>query len=234
MQTDRTRFVPGVVRDLAAELHSDTGVEPEIDQMKPGAWRITMRNDRVLMTVDYKRKSSRSVKWAASKLWVDGQPRHLCRDPQEFIRLFNDPDSGGRKSWTPDPTPPERPVDEAPPAVQEMHAKLARGGHENAKVAYDDEGTWVVSLISGRLDLRVFYVDTAAGWRMPLNRPPVILKVEGEDRTGLLVHGIEDALRIIADESLAENAVAAPAIPRAQGAARSSSVEVRRATVIRR
>lgn len=233
LRTERVRYVPRFIQDQADELKDKTGHEPEIDQLDVRIWRITMRNKRVLMTVDYQRNTTtRKIEWKGSELFLDGKQRELCKSLDDFVTLFDHPD--GPPVWVPDPTPPEADLSEAPALVKRMYDQFREALPETlgeVKLGFTDH-EWIVFLVTETLDFRTFFEETGSGgWHLRKNKPMTLVE-EGQDYTHSIKNGIADVLKRLSQKP-GEVEPLVPG-PRREGkAARNVSVETRRASVYR-
>lgn len=89
-------YVPRAVAKLVQRIQDGTQRTPEVQKVGDRRYRVTVTNDRVHCTVDYKFTGNR-WDWANSKLTVDGKPHKIMPSPEAFFRLFHDPDSDGLK-----------------------------------------------------------------------------------------------------------------------------------------
>lgn len=116
-------FIPREVRRQAGELAEATGHDPHIEQLNDTRWRLTMRNERVFMTMDFRRVGPGRYRWAGSTLEVDGQPRPLAAGLREFTKLWRAP--GGVPA---EPLPAGRDIGDnepAPPVKSQMRGASA-------------------------------------------------------------------------------------------------------------
>lgn len=125
-------YLPRKVQELADDIQSNTDVPPTIDRITPHRYRITIANQRVHCTVDYKFTGNR-WEWADSKLVVDNKRRPIMESPAAFYRLFKDPDSDGLP--TAQPIPPLSPsLQQLDPRMEEALLARLKAIDENAIV----------------------------------------------------------------------------------------------------
>lgn len=238
---DRTArpFVPTIVREMSSDLLQATGEQPDVEQLSTGRWRITLANERVRLTIDYRNNGRGKFVWAASTLSVDGKARPLAKNFPDFVRIFRDPDQGeGDELAELPPMPPLRDPSTAPAEVQATYgllaAKFAPAGIDVA-VGFDGR-QWVIGIGERDNGLRCYYVRY--GKRRWANSPttPLQLVAKGKDMTAEASGALGKAIALLAEGMATPTTEAPPssgAVGKAASGARTNSVEVRRATVIR-
>ncbi|WP_030895432.1 hypothetical protein [Streptomyces sp. NRRL F-5053] len=95
-----TAVLPTQVTMARHELREATGQTPDIQRTSPLHYLLVLTSDRVALTLTWRRNYRGSWKLNNSTLTVDGTPRELARDLDDFVRIWNDPDvlsrPGGR------------------------------------------------------------------------------------------------------------------------------------------
>lgn len=89
-------YLPKKVAELIEDIRKNIDTEPLVDRVGDRRFRITIANDRVHCTVDYRFTGNR-WDWADSKLTVDGKRIDIMPSPAAFYRLYREPDSYGLK-----------------------------------------------------------------------------------------------------------------------------------------
>lgn len=89
-------YLPKKVAELVDDVRKNIDVEPNVDKVGDRRYRVTITNERVHCTVDYKFTGNR-WEWADSKLTVDGNRIAIMPNPAAFYRLFQNPDTFGLK-----------------------------------------------------------------------------------------------------------------------------------------
>jgi hypothetical protein len=230
-------YAPRVVHEYAARVLESVGQAPLIERVGTSRWRLTVANDRVCGTLDFKLSSGGRCVWAASALVVDGKRQEQpAEDLDHFGRIFRDPSNElDRRERAPAPMGEPisvRPVEEAPSAVREIYAALVNRLGDKATVQVGaDAHFWTLQVEAGvavlRLNYRLDPDDGSCG-----NGTPIQLVIDGQDRSDEVGDGIERALAMMLRPEVAPTN-APPPVNAIAGPARSNSVEVRRATVIR-
>lgn len=214
------RALPKVVRRYWEEAANATGITPSVETPEQGLWRMSVANERVCTTVDFRTDRTGKTKYADSTLTVDGQPRELARDAQELAQIFTHP-SGERVL---DPAPNNGTISAAPILVQRYFRNLTdRLGGASVTTGQKKDGTWVIGMDGPNAQLRLNFRH---------DHMHVELVVDGIDRTRDVEDSLEDALALVngilapIEDSQAPQGQPAPA-------ARSNAVETRRGTVLR-
>lgn len=231
---------PKQVRNRADDLGKATGHPPVIEQVRPDRWRVTMANDRVTMTIDYKPTNGRPPRWvwASSELYIDGvRQDELTNGFEHFVRVFKDPDEF--KNPHPTPVPLDTPLDEVsslddlPSMVRKSYLVLADKLGDDAVTVGRSRSYWVLQVVTGDATMRVNLIDTSGHGEWELDHQhPIQLVIGGRDFSDEVEGNIERAMGLIMKPAHQ----AAPGNPPVAGpapAARSNAVETRRQTVIR-
>lgn len=224
-------WMPADVRTWYDNIEYGTGQTPRVERIGDRRFRLTARNERVVMTLDLKMTGPGRWVWATSTLTVDGQRRQLAENAAAFYRLFRNPDVGGKLPVDPADEEPFEPYPlDDPPAIAvqnlvgQMTTRLAQldATVEAGRLA-DGTPLVVVTLPRGYLRVKV-------GAKLHMRAV-----IDGYDVTASAGESIEGALRVLLDAH--DPAKPAPSAPgrarRASGAQRNTSVEVRRQSVIR-
>lgn len=217
--------LPKQVRRYYGYLQEVLEIEPEAELLPSGAWRLSSANDRVRVTFDFARtRTGATSKFYESTLSVDGEPHELAHDWEQLKEIFDNPD--GKRDLGPLPEPV--PVEEAPPQIRSDYAIFDGKLGEDVRLGLDDKGQWVIAFTVETSQVRVHYHRHGKG---PYHQEIELVR-DGEDLTHLVRGGMGALLAL-----LSGGGGAAPEQPPTQGApvraARSNSVETRRATVIR-
>ena len=229
-----TMWVPPEVHRIELEIARHTGRAPQVERVNDRRYRLTHSNRRVHMTLDLKMTGPGRWKWAQSVLHVDGQRVPVMPTPEAYYRLFNEPDSGGREKVKLPPLEPY-PLEDAPPEDQLfLRACLARFAA--------DKRTSQLKVTVGRVD-----GSTALQIFDPAKQVTLLLALTGDglgvlssdrdgfDATGDLGDELNHALSLLGHERGVPKPMeyGSPGARRQHEAARLTSVEVRRQSVIR-
>ena len=230
--------LPVVIQHWVDGLHHHTGQMAEVKSVSKRLWRLTIANERVCMTMDFKQSSKGRVRRGNSTLTVDGKPRRLARDVHEFARIFRNPDE---KPEIP-PMPPLRPLKEAPQKVQHIYHNLARRICQVAEAKEivaalqlgSDGRRWTVCLETDNAIMRMHFArGKGKTWSVDA-RDPMQLFVDGEDCFDETMGDLGKVLEmILGDLPGPQTETSSPIRSSAGPARRVKSVEVRNTTVIR-
>lgn len=230
--------LPAVIQHWVDGLHHHTGQMAEVKRVSKRLWRLTIANERVCMTMDFKQNSKGRVRRGNAILTVDGKPRRLAHDIYEFVRIFRDPDE---KPEIP-PMPPLRPVTEAPQKVQHVYHHMARRIRKVSEAKEivatlqlgSDDRRWTICLEVDNVIMRVHFVrGKSKTWRADA-RDPIQLFVDGEDYLDETMSDLGKVLEmILGDLPGPQTEDSSPIRSSAGPARRVKSVEVRNTTVIR-
>ena len=251
-QAPQPVYLPEAVRQEIVELWEATGAMPSLEALDGRTWRLSLENDRVRMTMDLRRNASRNIRIHDTTLTVDGTEREPVYGVYEFANIFLDPPEGPPppEPGQPRPLPPDRPADQAPPVVASLFLQLTRAWSRLPSVGYDGRprdpvkisigfarGRWVVALqgtgrrgpffiyMSWERDFRGLWLPIADGFQVI---------VGGEDRTEEADGDVAKALQMaIGFRPPTGHGGSTGRAASAQAAARTNSVEVRRASVMR-
>lgn len=227
---------PAEFAELIADLERDTGVAPAVEEIRGAErrWRLTMRNERVCMTIVAKAAKRGRYIQVKSTLEVDGQPRPVAESYRHFVRIFNDPDETPPEAElppAPDPCGPDGPL---PPIVAGYYRQLTgRIPAENLTLGRDGYN-FVIDLRSenGNALLRIGFL------RPKPHKPPdemdLLLIIEGRDRSREVKGDLEAALALLGRQATPNTGPGeAPAGQEATTGQGYGSVGVRRHSVIR-
>jgi hypothetical protein len=226
-------YLPPSVKIVLDELLRLTGQAPQLHRVNKRLWRITQANSRVVMTADLRQDSQGRIHWADSTLKVDGKNWPLAQSIEHFAQIFNDP-SHSHEPIPIEPMPPERPISEAPLVVQHQYRQLAGkvGSHVALKLGKRGR-EWVIGLETAKNSLQLSYQQARGKVWALAGRRPIQAIIDGVDQSRAVEGSLEEALRLLSGAESSES----PNTPRTTGAtaaaAKTNSVAVRRATVIR-
>lgn len=230
-------YVPPKVQRWADWLHEQTGHQPQLTKSGPRKWRITMQNDRVTMTVDYKITGPGRCLWNASTLEVDGQRRELAADCHHFVQIFKDPDGDRfdpQQEGVLADMPPEVDPATAPRKIREMYQQMVAGvaGTDGTpRLGRRGYVRWTIGFDCDAFSFRLNMKRTPSGFERDPDLP-VQYFVDGQDRSGHVDGTVDRLLALLCGTPRADTP-ANPAIGGAAGAAVNTSADVRRQTVIR-
>lgn len=228
-----TTYTPPVVAEWAGKFHNATGLDVDVSRPADTRWRLTMANERVHTTMDFK-STGRRVIHCASTLSVDGRRVELADNLDDLARIFRDPDRHGAPQPPAEPLPPfppERPADDAPAFVRQQYTRLANqldGTGLRVRLGLNDHHLWLIGVETDRATVRVGIGQHNHIWQIVGLR----VIVDGLDHSDEVKGDVAAAVALLAPHS-SEAAPGAPAVAGPAAAARSNSVETRRATVIR-
>lgn len=225
---------PRPVSDLAEKLRLACKSDPVVEWV-PGRdhWRITMANDRVVMTLDHKMTSGGRWVWGGSTLSIDGVRGPIANSFEHFVRVWKNPEE--MVNLAPVPPPVSTPIEEMP--LDSMPADIAqairyvteKGDLTSSSVGRSGEHFWAVDFLFPRAFLRVHWSVLS---KDPIPSEHLYLIIDGEDKSDLAQGELSKALAVIA--STPHPGAAAPAnIEGATGAQRDRGVEVRTTHVMR-
>ncbi|MFJ5952627.1 hypothetical protein [Streptomyces noursei] len=239
--TDAT-ILPTQLTTARHELREATGQTAEVQRTSPLHYLLVLTSKRVELTLTWRRNYRGSWKWNSSTLTVDGTPRELARDLDDFARIWKDPDvlsrPGGR-SEVPALTPV---ADEAqlPSMVRRSldrmrsHAerKTSDGSVQIIAAATGTGYTIELAGLRGTIHLRYAPRRRPAGaWDLDERNGFRAFDANGMDATKKFAGNVMAALADLFGLG------AAPAVPGQTGQARqasvNNSVRARRHSVIR-
>lgn len=231
-------YVPGKIRTLVDWLEEATGTLPTVERLDDSRWQLTIANERVRSTVDFKKTPGGKVKWDSSRLWVDGEERPIVNAQDDFPELFLYPDGPEPvPEGQAEPMPPEAAPADAPAKVREDYNRIRKGlsGKVEAHIRLGRKGPrWVIGVTNERFDFRFRYVLRNNSEWVADPRMPVQAVIEGVDRTDEIKGDITKAFRMM--QGVPTNNAPPPSgiAGGPKGAAgRANSVQVRNTTVIR-
>lgn len=237
MATD-VPFIPRELGKMLATLRAVIDTEPEVIATATQEWRVTVRNDRVVMTLDYLNAGRGAMRWKRSTLTVDGEPRPLAANLDDFARIFRNPDGVPGGSWPavqPDePLPPCDP-NELPVVAKATYDGLAEAlaGTPLAAAAITvgfRHRLWVIDLDTPRVHLRFQWRPARRG--RGVEQGPMRLHVDGRDASAEVGKDLAKAMQVVAAATAGQSATPATIGAPAKGEG-FGSVGVRRASVIR-
>jgi hypothetical protein len=242
-------WVHPTVRAFGDQLAADAGHPVTYEKIAAAEWRIIIENDRVRMTVDYRRTGKSKILHAGSTLAIDGQRVKLASSYEDFIRIFNDPAAYGTPMPTAevDPTNPddignEVPADQMPAKLRQLVDTATTKMPDNVTVRIGRAGRrWTIAMTNDQVTLRMNLtggqLDTGRPHRrVPINMAsdrPIELWVNGTDLTDQVAGRLDIALGLI--NGTPHAAAPAPAPIRAERSVpgTATGVAVRNVTVIR-
>lgn len=238
----KATILPTQVTTARHELREATGQTAEIQRTSPLHYLLVLTSERVELTLTWRRNYRGSWKWNSSTLTVDGTPRDLARDLDDFARIWKDPDvlsrPGGR-SEVPALTPV---ADEAqlPGMVRQSldrmrsHAERKASDGSVQVIAAETDTGYTIELASPRGTLHLRYAPRrrpAGAWDLDKRNGFRMFDANGMDATKKFAGNVMAALADLFGLG------AAPAVPGQTGQARqasvNNSVRVRRHSVIR-
>lgn len=225
---------PRPVSDLANRLQSACSTDPLVEWV-PGRqrWRITVSNDRVVMTLDHKMTSSGRWVWASSTLHIDGVKTPITSGFEHFIRVWKNPDEIVNRAPVPPPISSEielAPLDSMPEDIGYMVRKVVeKQGLVYPATGSVDENFWAVEFSFPRATLRLHWDRHKSD---PAPSEHVFLIVDGQDKSDLAQGQLSKALAVIA-ETPHPGAADPASIDGAAGTQRDRGVEVRSTHVMR-
>lgn len=228
-------FIPELVTKHVAEISRIVGITPEVTRVSDRRYRITIGNDRVHCTVDYKFTGNYWA-WANSKLLVDGQPHEIMPNTTAFARLFSDPDSDGLKKLSLADIP-ELPIIELEPGDPTIRVIQ----HFEQRYRHIDPET-VVTLV-GTLDqpvLDIRMMHSVIRWSLEYRPRLVLFVMDGYDHIPRVKNEntvMADVFTILANRYGVPVPSAPATIPTLSGSTHaqsvSNAVRIRKQTVIR-
>jgi hypothetical protein len=221
-------YVPKFIQAEMDEIDEATKLETTALEVEAGLWRIALSTKRVAFTIDFRHKGGGRFDWAHSTLAVDGQPRPLAKDVHHLASIFHDPDQRAHFQAMPPACSPKG----APALVQHTYHMLRNRFKDGASVRLGRTSRhWIVEFMTDRATLRMNFVHQKKSCILD-GETPLQVSVDGIDKTAEVDGNLEEALSLIFETAPQStplngsiNAVANPA--------RSNSVEVRRAVVMR-
>jgi hypothetical protein len=232
-------YLPTEIRRMSDDLTADTGQTPTITRNGPLHYELHHANERVTLTITWRRSPAGKWKWKHSTLAIDGHLRAIAKDYVDFIRIWHAPDEADAK---PAPTilPTLTPVDDSIELPSLL--TVTRDTVLNRTKDVDDFATYIAKTDAGyalvadgpKGHIRIHYAAgrTDQTWRLDPRQPFQVLDAEGIDQTAQFGGDLEAALRAFLDTPTAEPI----STPKARGpyaAATTNSVTVRRHSVIR-
>jgi hypothetical protein len=243
-------FIPPQIQREVALLEKHTGHRPDVERFD-NVWRITMRNDRVLMTMDWRRGRSRN--WPKqrthSTLVIDGVPCTLARDIHHFAVLWKDPGLAGQDPDEIAPIPGKKPradlvmpqIGEVPKgtdvpflieALYRAHTCALPAG--SVTLGYLDE-TWRLLIVattgSGKHAELLF--ECPPGPDRKHRSVLLLAAIDGKDYTSEIDGDFETALQRLLDAGGPELERPRTVGHSRQAAVQATGVQVRKTTVIR-
>jgi hypothetical protein len=236
---------------MVEELRDATGHTAEVTRLDDRRWRLTLASDRVHMTYDFKISGSgartRCIPAGRSTLTVDGQRQPLAESFDHFVRIFRNPDSAGARLEPPPMSVPIEPAPEGkiPTEIRSYHRIVTERlggqlsetlGEIEVQVGTVGPDHWAIGVQfprgTLRMNFRACHRD-GHGNHVEIDRSrPIQLLLDGRDLTEALDGSLDRAFALMSRPA-GEPTPGGPAIAGPASAARSNSVEVRRATVIR-
>lgn len=234
-----TPFLPHTIQCMTDRLTADTGQAPTITRTSPLHYHLELANERVTLTITWRRNPAGKWKWKNSTLAIDGKQRAIAKDYDDFIRIWNTPNEADAK-----PTPTVLPALTPVPDTEELPSEITAvrdavtnrtRNTEDATVyiARTDRGYTLVA-DSSKGHVRIHYVTRRNGntWWLDPHQPFQVLDEDRVDKTIEFAGDLQAALAHVFGTSVPLPA-GSPKAGGPRAAAVSNSVTVRRATVIR-
>ncbi|MFE9252839.1 hypothetical protein [Streptomyces sp. NPDC007088] len=235
-------ILPHWITALRDELREATGQNADVRRTSPLHYLLVLTSERVELTITWRRNYRGFWKWNNSTLTVDGTPRELARDFDDFVHIWKDPDVLSRpdgRSEIPALTPVEdetqlpdtvrQPLDRMRKSAQ----RKAGEGNVRAFAAATDTG-YTIQLAGPKGTLHLHYRPARRAyesWVLAPRNGFAMFDLNGMDSTKKFAGNLMVALADMFGIS------AAPDVPGQTGHARqatvSNSVRARRHAVIR-
>lgn len=226
---------PRDVADWADRLRVACKTTPVVEWVGARShWRITVSNERVVMTLDWKQTTSGRWVWAGSTLHLDGVRSPLTQGFEHFVRVWKNPEE--IENRMPQPAPYTTPVVEVdleklPAYIGQVARKVLGEKRDIAPpvVGYVDDNFWAMEFTFPRAVLRAHWSRTSND---PMVTEHMYLIVDGVDKSDLVKGSMEKALAII--DQIPHPGVAGPSgVAGTANTQRDRGVEVRSTHVIR-
>lgn len=230
---------PAAIAALLKNLGDDlAGATTTAEHLTGRRWLVSAANERVEVRSEYQVVDTRRLQLKASELLIDGRQVPRMQTYTDLVRLFANPDGGGEPAGD-DPELVEVPVEDTPEGVRPTYQMLAKRRPSGLQLLVRRAGRrWYVCLENDRVQLRFVFVDFLMDHRRPTRdtgvgpprHRPIVLVVDGEDRTDEVDGRLERALAMAGSHQAAQSPAG---IAGEHAAAVNTGVDVRRQTVIR-
>ncbi|MGC5263911.1 hypothetical protein ACPXCO_23110 [Streptomyces cyaneofuscatus] len=235
-------ILPTQVTTMRHDLWEATGQTADIQRTSPLHYLLLLTSERVELTITWRRNYRGSWKWNNSTLTVDGTPREIARDFEDFVRIWKDPDvlyrPGGR-SEIPALTPVEDET-QLPGGVRKALDRMRRNAERKASdgsvraIAATTDSGYTIELAGPKGTLHLHYTPCrrlAGAWVLAERGGFQMFDANGMDSTKKFAGNLMAALADMFGLGTA------PAVPGQTGHARqtavNNSVRARRHSVIR-
>ncbi len=237
-----SEYTPPAITAAAGAFAKDIrGAEIAVEPKAPSRWRVTVSSPRVTMWVEYEPHSRGRLSIKNSKLFIDGEPAPVARNYAHLVEIFANPGGDRERESLAEMLAAAAPaaLADAPTEVAKAYRTLSgrAQGNLGAVLRYH-EGYWFVGLENEKVQLGMVMTEYLMNPVRPLRETrsgpatgdSVYLVVDGVDMSGKIQNNLEKALKVGAAY---DSSPANPAIAGEAAAAVNTSVQVRRATVIR-
>jgi len=234
-----TGYIPPAINAMVQRLQQATGHTPTVTQPCSTVRHLELSNDRVTLTIDYRRNSRGKWCWIDSKLYIDGRERPKAQGFDDFVRIWGDPDGTNTPQAEPVTLPEVTPLPddtELPAAIEHLRS-IIRGSQADDDRNYigqtDDGYTLVLQGTKGTAHL--YFTRTGKGefsYGLDPQTPFRFVDHDGIERTDECNGQLEVLLEMFLGASRVVPGPT-PSIGRPRQAAAVNSVTVRRSTVIR-
>ncbi|MCQ1580396.1 hypothetical protein [Streptomyces parvus] len=233
---------PTQVTTVRHDLWEATGQDAYVERTSPLHYLLILTSERVELTITWRRNYRGDWKWNNSTLTVDGMPRELARDLDDFVHIWKDPDvlsrPGGRSE-----IPALAPVDDEtqlPSIVRQTLDRMRKNAERKASdgsvraIAAATGTGYTIEVAGPKGTLHLHYRPSqrfAGVWALAERDGFRMFDANGMDRTKKFAGNLMAALADVFGLGTA------PAVPGQTGHARqtavNNSVRVRRHSVIR-
>jgi hypothetical protein len=233
---------PTYVRNLSRRLWRTTHAVPVLERIADDRWDLTLTSGRVRLTGSFVNEGGHGWSWLDSELFVDDVLVPHAVDEQDLARVISDPDSQlGLGAPDENDRAPfvDAPVETAPPLVRAAFARIPTEGIADdfvARVGVMGPAVWSILVTYGTWRVQLFWeFNDGRAWRY---RRRLATVHDGEQDLSEQMDG--DLNRALAamfggyiPVATAPTMPSPPSVASTRSAPRSTSVEVRKATVIR-
>jgi hypothetical protein len=235
-RTDVTFPGPRVACRTAQKLYAELHVKPVVTEVQPGLWRLVLENERVRLTIDYRRPRPQDrARWQSSTLTVDGRARPIAEGFSDFVRIWRA--HPVRSAGPAEPVKlldiPEMGEDEPlPEFVRTILDTFRRAGAGDQVAAGRTGGRWIIGMGDGGSGIRLVIARAGRAkiWSISWGRSQVV--VDGQDVTAQAGGDIAKALALLDGKPKPGQPGDGPVAGTAP-AATSNAVRERRHSVIR-
>lgn len=221
------------VHRLVAVVVAGGGPEAVVERVRSTTWTLRWTTDRVVAGTTVTVRANGRSDVHGGVLEIDGVPCPPVHGTTELLRVFADPDTHLVATVKPLPElPPPVPWEEVPDWLAAQVSDLPDEIPQDAFTATRVDGRWVLAMIVGGNELRVFF-----GCRHPGHSPKPVegwaIAVDGVDCTWRYADSLEEALTALTAPKAGMGAAGSGAVTGAAAGARDNAVETRRASVYR-